>query len=72
MCFDVSMVLFSVPECQLTERDYALHILHKANPTSSVSSGAGLVSTSSDSDCKFTSAAVPSARNMVSILHHYF
>lgn len=70
MCFDVTMGIFSVPECQLTESDCALQILHKAKPTSSVSSGTGFVSAASDSDYKFTSASIPSARNMVSIHHH--
>jgi hypothetical protein len=70
MCFDVTVVFFSVPECQLTENDCALQILHKAKSTSSVSSGTRLVSATSDSDYKFTSASIPSARNMVSI-HHY-
>ncbi|XP_023711296.1 uncharacterized protein LOC111866515 isoform X3 [Cryptotermes secundus] len=54
-----------VPECQLTESDCALKILHKAKPTSSLSSGTGFVSAASDSDYKFTSASIPSARNMV-------
>jgi hypothetical protein len=70
ICFDVSVVVFSVPGCQLTESDYALQILHKAKPISSVSSGAG-VNMISDSDYKFTSAAMPSPRNVVSIVHHY-
>jgi hypothetical protein len=71
MCFDVLMVVFLVPGCQLTQSDYALEILHKAKPISSVSSGAGVVNMTSDSDNKFTSAAIPSARNMVSIVHQY-
>jgi hypothetical protein len=70
MRFDVPMVFFSVPECQLTENDCALQILHKARPTSSVSSGTGLVSATSDSDYKFTSASISCARNMVSIYHY--
>jgi hypothetical protein len=71
VCFDVSMLVFSVPGCQLTGSDYALQILHKAKPISSVSSGTGSVNMISDSDYKFTSAAVPGARNVVSIVHHY-
>lgn len=69
VCFDVTMVFFSVPECQLTESDCALQILHKAKSTLSVSSGKGLVSATSDSDYKLTSTSIRSARNMVSIHH---
>jgi hypothetical protein len=67
MCFDVFVVVVSVPECHLNESDCALQTHPREKPTSAVPSGAGLVSMTSDSDYKFTSSAIPSARNMVSI-----
>lgn len=71
LCFNWLMMVIAVPDCRLlTESDYTFQILQKAKPAPSVSSGTGHV-TSSASDCKFTSAAVPNAKNMVSIISHY-
>jgi hypothetical protein len=64
------MMVIAVPECQLLKQcDYTLQILHKAKPVPSVSSGTGLATSSSGSGYKFTSAMIPSAKNVVSILY---
>jgi hypothetical protein len=71
LCLKGLMMVFTAPESQLlTESDCTLRILHKAKPVPSVSSGTGLVTSSSGSSYKFTSAVIAGARNVVSILFH--
>ena len=73
LVFNVLMTVITVAECQLlTERDIASQILHKGKPVSSLSSEAGLVTASSDSGSKLSSAVIPNARNVVIILYHSY
>jgi hypothetical protein len=73
MFFNVLMTVITVAECQLlTEHDETSQILHIEKPVSSVSSGIGLVTASSDSGSKLTSAVIPNTRNVVSIFHHSY
>jgi hypothetical protein len=73
MYFNESVTVITAAECQLlTESDHVNQIIHKEKAISSVSSGTGLVTSSSDSGCKFTSSAIPGVRNIVSIFYHSY
>jgi hypothetical protein len=72
MFFNVLMTVITVADGQLwTERDIANQILHKEKPVSLLSGG-GLVTASSDSGSKLSSAVIPIARNVVSIFYHSY